>query len=1143
MTKFTKFLFFTIFTIAQSNLVQAQAGDTVTVQTFTFGSAQDAWFVFPSDTVNVEKILMKYTLKCNPAQSPACGEWDYLTYTYLYDHTGLIDSAVQTQNLFTVNSQAMANYAYTYQPAFNYSAHWQYQMSYTDTISYNAVSIGSQNFQNQSALQSSHAASRSQHLWTVAELSAAGLTAGEITGMQLQVLAAGNALHHLNFKIAGTTNSVLDLNNIQNTGFTSVYNANTQLVNGTNSIAFTTPFVWDGTSNLIIDITFDNLSDGNNQVLAASSTTTIQSIYSVDKDRYMESNTNGFVNIPLNNSLAAIDSFITVSYWAYGNPNLQPSNGSCFEATDSIGNRILNSHTPWSDSNVYWDAGFSGTSYDRINKAATTSEIEGNWNHWAFVKNTATGSMKIYLNGTLWHSGTGKTKSMKNIRNFKLGRGVSNTTDSYAGKMDDFAVFNKELTASEIQSIMYQAVDNANPLYNNLSVYYHFNDGNGLAQDFAPGNHSAAFFQNSNNPLKMAQEISTNFMNDSLRPNITFEQGVFTSQIDSILVMDSVLVAPVQILTFANNGNPTIATDTIWAWPMHYLNYTFDVNGIAIDSTLSLLEDSLYNGTFNYYTYFPQVIRYELARYITPYGNGLSLGNGWTWTFDVSDYRTLLADSVHLSAGNWQELLDMRFEIIKGTPPRDIISIQNIYSGGYDYGNANDPIDNHLLPVNVNIPANAVTARWKSRITGHGMDTPENCAEFCPKNHYFKVNGTQQFSKLVWRDNCDLNPLYPQGGTWVYDRSNWCPGAEVWTYDFELTPFITPGSAVVLDHDVQPYSATGGWHYYQIEDQIVTYGAPNFTNDASLETVLSPSNDQMYQRFNTICTHPKIRIKNNGSANLTTLTITYGMNGATPSVYNWTGNLKFQEIAEVTLGDMNWAQGASYFTVTLSSPNGVADEYAPNNSRISKYNYPALLPANFIVTCKTNINAWETEYVLKDAAGNVILQRNGLDANTIYRDTVHLAQGCYEFRLTDSGEDGLAFWANTSQGSGYLRFNNITGSVLKSFETDFGGEIYQQFTVGLSNATQEYVFEQNQVLRAFPNPTNQFLYVTVDLPARSNGTISIIDVMGKVVNQQQFNNKIAESFEIDMSSYSTGVYQIVLNTDAGVSSKKVILEK
>jgi hypothetical protein len=1143
MNKLLTFLIISIIFIPFKTDVYAQAGDTITVQTFTFGSPQDAWFVFPSDTVGVEKILMKYTLKCNPAQSPACGEWDYLTYTYLYDHTGLTDSALQTQNNFTVNGQALNNFAYTLEPAYNYTSNWQYQINYTDTTSYNTASIGTLNLQNQTAIQSAHAVSRSQHLWTAAELIAAGLTAGNITGMQLQVITPGNLLRHFTLKFGATTNNALSINNIENMGFTNVYSANTQLSNGNNSIAFTTPYYWDGTSNILIDITFENLMNGSNQILAATNTATTLSIYSSDNDRYMESNTGGFVNVPINNSLAAIDTFITVSFWAYGDTANQPSNGSCFEATDAQGNRILNSHTPWSDSNVYWDAGFSGTSYDRINKAATTNEIEGKWNHWAFVKNAATGSMKVYLNGILWHSGTSKTKLMNNISQFKLGRGVGNTTSSYEGKMDDFAVFNKELDINEIQSIMYQHVDSTHPLYNNLSVYYHFNEGNGTATDFAPGNHASAFFQNANNPLKAASELMVNFTADSLRPNVIFEQGVYTSVLDSTLVTDSMLVNPVQILTYANNGTPTVATDTIWAWPMHYYNYIFDSNGMAIDSSLAMLEDSLINGTFNYYSYFPQVIRYELARYITPYGNGLSLGNGWTWTFDVSDYRTLLADSVHLSAGNWQELLDMRFEIIKGTPPRDIISIQNIYSGGYDYGNAGDPIDNHLLPVTVNIPANAVTARWKSRITGHGMDTPENCAEFCPKNHYFKVNGTQQFSKLVWRDNCDLNPLYPQGGTWVYDRSNWCPGAEVWTYDFELTPFITPGNSVVLDHDVQPYSATSGWHYYQIEDQIVTYGAPHFTNDASLETILSPSNDQMYQRFNTICTHPKIKIKNNGAANLTALTITYGMNGATPSVYNWTGNLKFEESAEVTLGDLNWAQGASYFTVTLSNPNGVADEYAPNNSRISKYNYPTVMPSTFFVMVKTNSRPWETEYSLKDAAGNIIFERNNLVANTIYRDTVTLAQGCYEFRLTDSGEDGLSFWANTAQGSGYARFNNISGAVIKNFGTDFGGEIYQQFTVGLTSATQEYIFEDSQTLKAFPNPTNNLLYVTLDLPKRANGKLNIIDLMGNVVFEQQIVNKIAENYEIDLSKFSAGVYQVILNTDAGVSAQKVILEK
>ncbi|HRG59327.1 MAG TPA: peptide-N-glycosidase F-related protein [Bacteroidia bacterium] len=1120
----------------------AQAGDTITVQTFTFGSPQDAWFVFPSDTVGVEKILMKYTLKCNPAQSPACGEWDYLTYTYLYDHTGLTDSAMQTQNNFTVNGQALTNFAYTNQQAYNYTTNWQYAINNTDTTSFSMASIGNQNLQNQTAIQSANAVSRSQHLWTAAELTAAGLTPGAITGMQLQVLTAGNLLRHFTLKFGATLDNVLNTNNVQNSGLTTVYNANTQLINGSNSIAFISPYIWDGTSNILIDMTFDNLNNGSNQILASSNTGSIQSIYSSFNDRYMEPNSNGFVNVPLNNSLAAIDTFITVSFWAYGNPN-QPSNGSCFEATDAQGNRVLNTHTPWSDSNVYWDAGFSGTSYDRINKVATTSEFEGNWNHWAFIKNAATGSMKIYLNGSLWHTGTGKTKLMNNINQFKIGRGVSSSSSTYDGKMDDFAVFNKELDQNEIQSIMYTHIDNSHPLYNNLSVYYHFNEGNGTAIDFAPGNNNPAFFQNTNNPLKNASELASNFAGDSLRPNIVFEQGVFTSTMDSTLIVDSTLVNPVQILTYANNGTPTIATDTIWAWPMHYYNYIFDANGNAIDSTLSSLTDSLVNGTFNYYTYFPQVIRYELARYITPYGNGLSLGNGWTWTFDVSDYRTLLADSVHLSAGNWQELLDMRFEIIKGTPSRDIISIQNIYSGGYDYGNAGDPIDNHLLPVTVNIPANAVTARWKSRITGHGMDTPENCAEFCPKYHYFKVNGTQQFSKLVWRDNCDVNPLYPQGGTWVYDRSNWCPGAEVWTYDFELTPFVTPGNAAILDHDVQPYSATSGWHYYQIEDQIVTYGAPNFTNDASLETILSPSNDQMYQRFNTICTHPIIKIKNNGSNNLTSLTITYGMNGATPSVYNWTGNLKFEETAQVTLGDLNWAQGASYFTVTLSNPNGVSDEYAPNNSRISKYNYPSVMPASFIVTVKTNVNPWETEYSLKDAAGNIIFERNSLNANTIYRDTVNLAQGCYEFRLTDSGEDGLSFWANTAQGSGYARYNSLTGAIIKSFGADFGGEIYQQFTVGLTNATQDYIFEKAQVLKAFPNPNNGLLYVTFDLPQRANGILKIVDLFGKVVFEQQITNKIAENYEVDMTKFSAGVYQVVLNTDAGVSSQKVILEK
>ena len=32
--------------------------------------------------------------------------------------------------------------------------------------------------------------------------------------------------------------------------------------------------------------------------------------------------------------------------------------------------------------------------------------------------------------------------------------------------------------------------------------------------------------------------------------------------------------------------------------------------------------------------------------------------------------------------------------------------------------------------------------------------------------------------------------LYPQGGTWVYDRANWCPGDKATTRNHELTSYL-----------------------------------------------------------------------------------------------------------------------------------------------------------------------------------------------------------------------------------------------------------------------------------------------------------------------------------------------------------------
>jgi hypothetical protein len=156
----------------------------------------------------------------------------------------------------------------------------------------------------------------------------------------------------------------------------------------------------------------------------------------------------------------SISDEITIALWAYGG-DLQPQDDSIFYAVDSSGNRTVNIHLPWSNSGVYWDAGYDG-GYDRIDKTASENQFMGQWNHWAFTKNAATGTMKIFLNGELWHSGTGKTKTIGGITQVRVGAQTSGAY--YDGMIGDLKLFSVALTDDEI-SELYQSGDAHAPVF------------------------------------------------------------------------------------------------------------------------------------------------------------------------------------------------------------------------------------------------------------------------------------------------------------------------------------------------------------------------------------------------------------------------------------------------------------------------------------------------------------------------------------------------------------------------------------------------------------------------------------------------------------------------------------------------------
>ncbi|MEI6457088.1 MAG: LamG domain-containing protein, partial [bacterium] len=683
------------------DMITAGPGDTTTVQAFTFGSPLEGKFLFPDSTHRWEKILMYYTLKCNPAQSPACGEWDYLTYTYLYRHTGRFDSTLYSHPNFMVNGTTPDSLMYMNSSSWSYLS-WFEKFNQTIPVTIGTVGSGATTAQN--IFSGPAKDSRTQILWKQGELVAAGILAGEITGIRFNFKSTANGMKKLTLRIKHSTANLIAGPVFEDGEFTEVYRRNHLFTStGWQTIPFSYPFNWDGVSNIILDISYEDHQGNNPGVIYSDDPGYACVITSNQPDFNLNFRDNDFVKVPAS-AFNTIDSAITIAFWIYGDPLKQPQNSTVFEGIDSAGRRIINVHLPWGDSKIYWDAGADSNGYDRLyQQVGDPLMYRGKWNHWTFVKDATTGKMKVYYNGQIWRIISGKYKAMKGITMFRIGSNGAGNDVFYDGMIDEFTVWNKALSDTAVREFMYQDVSSSNPSYENLVAYFKFNEGSGFQTTDATSSACTALLRGYPDWLTyQGKERFRNAVASHERPLVIFEQGIYDpASLDSILQIDTVAKPPLMIVLFSDTIHPYLATDTITRWPVYYNNYHYNAQGQATDSTwvpndgILLRKDQYYYGDP-----FEILERFELARYITPYGNNLSLGDGWTWLYDLTDYAPLLRDSVHLTAGNWQELLDVKFKMIEGTPPRDAISVTNIYTGTHGYA---DTTQHNLPPVKVGI--------------------------------------------------------------------------------------------------------------------------------------------------------------------------------------------------------------------------------------------------------------------------------------------------------------------------------------------------------------------------------------------------------------------------------------------------------
>lgn len=622
-------------------------------------------------------------------------------------------------------------------------------------------------------------------------------------------------------------------------------------------------------------------------------------------------------------------------------------------------------------------------------------------------------------------------------------------------------------------------------------------------------------------------------------------------------VTDSVYSVSSLVREFSDTTQPYTQTDSFYTWPGNYWNYYFDANGNKIDSVfITTTETKVVYRTTDYSAPFEVLQPYELGRVITPYGSYYNAQWINDYVFDITDFAPLLHDTVLIRAfySGWSSgfAVTLDFEFIEGTPARTVKNVRPMYKGYWGYGNPGNSIENYLVPRTFNLAADEKMMMLRFTPTGHSFGGPDNCAEFCEKVYDVVINNQLVNQRSVWRNDCGENPLFHQSGTWLYDRANWCPGAKGLRHDFDIPPtFFTPGQPVTVNVDFEPYTNQGGNPGYEITSDLFTYGEPNHQLDATIEDVINPTKDDAHARFNPSCANPRVVIKNLGSTPLESAIIRYGIKGETNYNYYWNGYLTFNQSLEVQLPNiiLNPGTASSTFEAFIYAPNGIggADDYPYNDTVRTYAEKPPVYDSMFIFVLKTNADATESNWEVKDDAGNVIKFNDGSSyaPNTVYRDTFRLQEGCYEFILRDAAEDGLSFFANNS-GNGYARFLRPNNNIIKNFQPDFGSYISQIFMVGnpqlpAPNAVQNVV--EPLMFEVYPNPTSGKLSVDLSLAKAENVNIDVVNMVGQTIENRKVANYLSHIESFDLQSQPAGVYFVKVKIGEKSFTKKVVLQR
>ena len=423
-------------------------------------------------------------------------------------------------------------------------------------------------------------------------------------------------------------------------------------------------------------------------------------------------------------------------------------------------------------------------------------------------------------------------------------------------------------------------------------------------------------------------------------------------------------------------------------------------------------------------------------------------------------------------------------------------------------------------------------------------------------------------------------------GTGSNTQGNWVTGT---TY-----PIIDPGSATnqfntdyAIGYFPTVYKVCPDNKIYEVgqagpQALLNSINSCTFVNDAYPSA--GPTSFQCATTF-----APTFTLKNNGSAAMTSCTITYSYDAGSPSTYNWTGNLAAGATTVVTLPSQTFTAGShtmdvntpntddnntnnlQSYTFVVNTANGVA---TPLTNNFTSTSFPY---ANWVVSdpdnaypwtrvttnggsmkkdCYTDANVGSADDFIIEPVDMSTLSTASLQFNVAHRQySAQYTDGLEVLVSSDCGVTWTSVWnksgATLSTVTGYTTsaFTPTTAQwraecvnlsayagqskvfVMFRATTGYGNNIYVD-DINISSSTCATGIAEvgtDNTMNVYPNPANSLVNVSFNLADRSEVTVNVYNTLGEVVYTENKGSMVGSNIvTINTDNFSNGMYMVEL---------------